>query len=50
MAVEWIDFDAENLAAENLAKGIEAAIMLEGFGGDPKLLHLIVRHACGSNS
>jgi hypothetical protein len=28
MAIERIDFDAEDFAAENLAKGVEAAIAL----------------------
>ncbi|MEI9925859.1 MAG: hypothetical protein WDN50_22750 [Bradyrhizobium sp.] len=32
MAFERIDFDTENLAAENFAKGLYATIFLKGFG------------------
>jgi hypothetical protein len=45
MAIERIDFNPENLAAENLAKGIDTAVSMKGFGGDPKRLHFIVRDA-----
>jgi hypothetical protein len=45
MAIERIDFDAENLAAENLAKGVEAAIAMKIVRGDPERLHFIVSHS-----
>jgi hypothetical protein len=45
MAIERIDFDAEDLAAENLAEGVETTIALKGVGGDPQRLHLVVRHS-----
>jgi hypothetical protein len=48
VALEWIDFNAKNFAAENLAKRIEAAIIVKGLGRDPERLHFVVRHACGS--
>jgi hypothetical protein len=38
VAIEWIDFDAKNFAAENLAKRIEAAIIVKGLGRDPERL------------
>jgi hypothetical protein len=45
VTVEWIDFNAKDFAAENLAKGFNAVVTSKGSGGDPERLHFVVGHA-----
>ena len=44
MTIERIDFDAEDLAAENFTKDVKTAIALTARGG-PERPYFVVRHS-----